>query len=247
MVRPPPRPPPGQGRPVQPGQIKPGWVYSLTTTTGQGKGGRPGPPGVVACGCRSPRAWAARARAGSADDEPSYLAAQQGAFEVARCPRPGGGTLICTRQTTVATPIFWHNAPAGGWHYPYATVGGAGLANYSVSVDALLTQPGTSAGLIGRLRRRGGQPDIGHFDGYLFDVAASGAWALVRNDVTPGRAVTLAAGAAARAAGHRPLAPAVAGHVRAAALTAAVDGHRGRPRCPTRPGGPGWPGSRRAR
>ena len=80
------------------------------------------------------------------DDEPPYLAAQDGSFVLARCPRPGGGRLICTRQTTVATPIFWHNAPAGGWHYPYATVGGAGLANYSVSVDALLTQPGTSAG-----------------------------------------------------------------------------------------------------
>ena len=132
-------------------------------------------------------------------------------------------TVTCTRQTTVPTPIFWANAPAGGWRYPYATIGGAGLANYSVSVDTLLTQPGTSAGLIGRLRQRGGQSDIGHFDGYLFDVATSGAWTLIRNDVAPGRTVTLAAGRLPQPLGtgrwHR-LSLAMAGPD----LTAAVDG-----------------------
>lgn len=204
--------------------VQPGWVYSLTTTSGQGKGRAAGPrPARFPLPYRS--SLGSSGPAGRTDDEPPYLAAQDGSFVLARCPRPGGGTLICTRQTTVATPIFWHNAPAGGWHYPYATVGGAGLANYSVSVDALLTQPGTSAGLIGRLRRRGGQPDIGHFDGYLFDVAASGAWALVRNDVTPGRAVTLAAGRLPGPLGtgrwHR-LSLAMSGP----RLTAAVDGHQ---------------------
>jgi hypothetical protein len=209
--------------------VQPGWVYSLTTTSGQGKGRAAGPrPAPFPLPYRS--SLGSSGPAGGADDEPPYLAAQDGSFELARCPRPGGGpvvasTVSCTRQTTVPTPIFWHNAPAPGWRYPYATVGGAGLANYSVSVDTLLTQVGTSAGLIGRLRRRGGQPDIGHFDGYLFDVAASGAWALIRNDVAPGRTVTLAAGRLPRPLGrgrwHR-LSLAMSGP----RLTVAVDGHQ---------------------
>jgi Glycosyl hydrolase family 59 len=197
--------------------VQPGWVYSLTTTSGQGQGRAAGPgPAGFPLPYRSSLGSAGPAR--GADDEPAYLAAQDGSFQLARC-----GTVTCTRQTTVPTPIFWANAPAGGWRYPYATVGGAGLANYSVSVDTLLTQPGTSAGLIGRFSQRGGQSDIGHFDGYLFDVAASGAWVLVRNHVAPGRTVTLAAGRLPQPLGtgrwHR-LSLAMTGPD----LTAAVDG-----------------------
>ena len=219
--------------------VQPGWVYSLTTTSGQGKGHAAGPrAGGFPLPYRS--SLGSAGPAAGADDEPPYLAAQDGSFQLARC-----GDLTCTRQTTVPTPIFWKNASARGWRYPYATVGGAGLANYSVSVRMLLTQPGTSAGLIGRLRQRGGQSDIGHFDGYLFDVATSGAWALIRNDVDPGRTVTLAAGgcpsrwAPAAGTGCRWPCP---GRTSPPRWTAAPSR-----RCPTRPGRPGWPGSRRAR
>ena len=202
--------------------VQPGWVYSLTTTSGQGKGHAAGPrPAGFPLPYRS--SLGSAGPAAGADDEPPYLAAQDGSFQLARCGPVGASTVRCTRQTTVPTPLFWPNASAGGWRYPYATVGGAGLANYSVSVDTLLTQPGTSAGLIGRLRQRGGQSDIGHFDGYLFDVATSGAWALIRNDVAPGRTVTLAAGRLPQPLGtgrwHR-LSLAMSG----ADLTAAVDG-----------------------
>jgi len=219
--------------------VQPGWVYSLTTTSGQGQGRAAGPrPARFPLPYRS--SLGSSGPAAGADDEPPYLAAQDGSFQLARCPRPGGGpvvasrvvasrvvasTVTCTRQTTGPAPIFWHNAPAGGWRYPYATVGGPGLANYRVSVDALLTQPGTSAGLIGRFSRRGAQSDIGHFDGYLFDVAASGAWALIRNDVTPGAMVTLAAGTLPAPLGTRTwhrLTLAMSGPD----VTAAVDGHQ---------------------
>jgi hypothetical protein len=204
--------------------VQPGWVYSLTTTSGQGKGHAAGPrPAGFPLPYRS--SLGSAGPAAGADDEPPYLAAQDGSFQLARCAPVVTSTVACTRQTTVPTPIFWPNAPAAGWHYPYATVGGPGLANYSVSVDMLLTQPGTSAGLIGRFSRRGGPADIGHFDGYLFDVATSGAWRLIRNDVAPGRTETLAAGLLPRPLGtgrwHR-LSLAMAGPD----LTAAVDGHQ---------------------
>jgi hypothetical protein len=204
--------------------VQPGWVYSLTTTSGQGKGHAAGPrPAGFPLPYRS--SLGSAGPAAGADDEPPYLAAQDGSFQLARCAPVVTSTVACTRQTTVPTPIFWPNAPAAGWHYPYATVGGPGLANYSVSVDMLLTQPGTSAGLIGRFSQRGGPADIGHFDGYLFDVATSGAWRLIRNDVAPGRTETLAAGLLPRPLGtgrwHR-LSLAMAGPD----LTAAVDGHQ---------------------
>jgi Glycosyl hydrolase family 59 len=180
--------------------VQPGWVYSLTTTSGQGKGRAAGPgPAGFPLPYRSSLGRAGPAA--GADDEPPYLAAQDGAFELARCGPVVTGTVTCTRQTALPTPLFWPNASAGGWRYPYATVGGAGLANYAVSVDTLLTQPGTSAGLIGRFGRRGGLSDIGHFDGYLFDVATSGEWRLIRNDTVPGRTVTLAAGTLPRPLG----------------------------------------------
>jgi hypothetical protein len=202
--------------------VQPGWVYSLTTTSGQGKGHAAGPrPAGFPLPYRS--SLGSAGPAAGADDEPPYLAAQDGSFQLARCGPVVTSTVICTRQTTVPTPVFWPDDIAGAWRYPYATVGGAGLANYSVSVHIRLTQPGTSAGLIGRLRRRGGQADIGHFDGYLFDVATSGAWALIRNDVAPGRTVTLAAGRLPQPLGtghwHR-LSLAMSGPD----LTAAVDG-----------------------
>ncbi len=77
--------------------------------------------------------------AGSADDEPPYLAAQQGAFELARCAVRDGGDRICTEQEAAATPEFWHSAGSiASTRYPYAVIGAGNWANYKVSADVLL-------------------------------------------------------------------------------------------------------------
>jgi hypothetical protein len=94
-------------------------------------------------------------------------------------------------------------------------------------VDTLLTQAGTSAGLIGRFSKRG--PD-GRFDGYLFDVSAAGAWKLIKNDVTARKVVTLAAGLLHGALGtgtwHRLSMAMVTPTSGTATVTVAVDGQQ---------------------
>jgi hypothetical protein len=198
--------------------IRPGWVYSLTTTSGQGRGHAPGRPSA---GLRLPvtESLAGSGRAGHGDDEPPYLAAQDGAFELARCRVADGRDHRCTEQQAVATPVFWHNAGAvSGAHYPYAVIGDRAWTSYQVSVDVLVPRTG-SAGLIGRFGCRREVPDVGQFDGYVFDVASSGAWQLTRNaDPAPGgdsrasatncagrpaTALTLATGRLARPLGTR--------------------------------------------
>jgi hypothetical protein len=156
-------------------------VYSLTTTSGQGHGrarGRPPAP------LRLPvtESLASSGAAGRADDEPPYLAAQDGAFELAPCRVRDGGDRTCTEQEAVATPSFWHDAGApAAAHYPYAVIGDPGWEDYTVSVDVLLPRSGSSAGLIGRFSCRRAVPDVGQFDGYVFSVSGTGQWTLTRN------------------------------------------------------------------
>jgi Glycosyl hydrolase family 59 len=161
--------------------IKPGWVYSLTTTTGPGKGTGSGRP---ASSLRLPltESLGSDARAGSADDEPAYLAAQQGAFELARCAVRDGGDRICTEQEAAAAPEFWHSAGSiASTRYPYAVIGAGNWADYKVSADVLLPGSRSAAGLIGRFSCRATTPNAGAFDGYVFNVSATGSWSLTRN------------------------------------------------------------------
>jgi Glycosyl hydrolase family 59 len=193
--------------------VRPGWVYSLTTTSSQGKGrgrGRAARPFPLPF----TDSLAGSGPAGAADDEPRYLAAQDGAFELAPCQVRDGRDGTCTEQKAVAMPVFWHNAGAQpGTHFPYATVGDQSWTNYQVSADVLLTGADTSAGLIGRFSCRMAVPNVGQFDGYVFDVASTGAWVLTSNanpatdfashDCAkgPGTAHTLASGRLARRLG----------------------------------------------
>jgi hypothetical protein len=116
------------------------------------------------------------------DDEPAYLAAQDGSFELARCRVRDRGDQTCTQQDAVATAVIWHPSHAAArTHYPYAVIGDQNLANYTVSADILPSRHGAAAGLIGRFECRRAVPDTGEFDGYLFNVSATGRWQLVRN------------------------------------------------------------------
>ncbi|MGH3394458.1 MAG: hypothetical protein ACRDPO_07185 [Streptosporangiaceae bacterium] len=161
--------------------INPGWVYSLTTTTGQGKGTAAGPP-ASSLNLPLTESLGSDARAGSADDEPAYLASQQGAFELARCTVPDGSNRICTEQEAAATPVFWHtNKSIANERYPYAVIGAGDWADYKVSSDVLLPSQHSAGGLIGRFGCRAFAPNAGAFDGYLFNVSAAGSWSLTRN------------------------------------------------------------------
>jgi hypothetical protein len=139
--------------------------------------------------------------------------------------RCGGSNTTCTEQTTVPAPVFWGGGTGAAVRYPYATIGDAGLANYTVSVDALLTEADTSAGLIGRFNNRASGHHIGQFDGYVFDVATTGAWRLIKNNKDASHMATLASGTLAEPLGtdtwHR-LSLSMSG----SSITASVDGQQ---------------------
>ncbi len=169
-------------------------VYSLTTTAGQGKGTVGAPP-------RAPFPLPYRdslsrsGQAGPGDDEPQYLAAMDGAFELAPCLVPDGSANTCTEQRAVAMPVLWRTAsPAAGARFPYAIIGDQSLADYTVSCDVLLTQPGTTtAGLVGRFSGMSGGR-AGAFGGYIFDVSSTGRWRLIDDSQAPGHVATIASG-----------------------------------------------------
>jgi hypothetical protein len=185
--------------------VQPGYVYTLTTTTGQSKGSAatvpaaanfplPYPPALI-CPQSIPRSdsLACSGNAGSNDDEPPYLAAQDGSFELKPClsPPPDGSTT-CTEQTTAPIPVLWpydQDKTTVQPRYPYAIIGDTSMTNYTVSADVLLTQDNTSAGLIARFGSRADDSvkhntSVGMFDGYVFDVTTAGVWKLFKNTPT---------------------------------------------------------------
>ncbi|HKS99414.1 MAG TPA: galactosylceramidase [Rugosimonospora sp.] len=206
--------------------VQPGWVYSLTTTTGQGRGDTAGDVVPAAGPLSLPYldSLGSSGPAGGYDDEPGLLAAQDGAFEVGRCAVPDKGATACTLQHATPVPVLWPGRTRG-IRYPYATLGDPSWTNYSVSVDTLLTQAGTASGVIGRFSARGPESGIGRFNGYLFDVSSTGAWRLIRNSRNPAGYAVLAAGRLASPPGvnqwHR-LTLTLSGD----AITGAVDGRR---------------------
>jgi Glycosyl hydrolase family 59/Galactocerebrosidase, C-terminal lectin domain/Glycosyl hydrolase family 59 central domain len=173
--------------------IKPGYVYSLTTTSGQGKGTATGPP---AAGLPLPYTNNLSTGTGG---EATMLASQDGSFELAPCQSPNGSTT-CTKQTTVHKPVLW---VANTGRHPYAIIG-SDWRNYVVSADVMVPQSG-AAGLIGRYHAI--SVSHGTFDGYVFNVNTDGTFSLTLNNggtaaytasgqrqLTPSRRTVLAQG-----------------------------------------------------
>jgi hypothetical protein len=140
--------------------------------------------------------------AGSSDDEPQYLDAQDGSFEIVPCTTtPPGGYSTCTGQTTALDadgdpPVFWHPGQSGV-RYPYAIIGDSSWSNYTESADVFLpANPASyaSGGLIGYYTLRSDSDNPGLFDGYVFDLSTTGAWQLVSNSTTSGDQVMLDSG-----------------------------------------------------
>jgi Glycosyl hydrolase family 59 len=201
---------------------EPGYVYSLTTTTGQGKGtaGSPRPAPL-----RLPYRNAMSSGQGG---EPAMLAAQDGSFGLAPCHSPSGSTT-CAVQTTAGEPVLW--SPTPGRH-PYA-ITGASWGSYTVTADVMLPQAG-SAGLIARFHTV--STAQGAFDGYVFDASTHGSFSLTVHrggaavaaagglrEVRRPRVTQLAAGRVSFATGRwHTLTLTVAG----TAITASVDGRQ---------------------
>ena len=159
--------------------VQPGSIYTLTTTTGQGKGTAAGPG---QSGFSLP--YSDNFDSDTVGQQPRYLSQQQGAFEVAACA--GGRSGQCVQQQAAVQPIEWD-----GNSNPYTIGGNLSWANYTVAADVLLQQ----AGAVQLIGRAGWQHSFGPagINDYYLQVSNTGAWSIVRNN-TSDSLTTLASG-----------------------------------------------------
>lgn len=159
-------------------------LYSLTTTTGQGKGSAESPPSAPFPlhyednFDRTPIGHAAK-----------FLADQDGAFEVHPC---AGRVGRCLEQVITTPPIPWGPLPD-----PFTLAGDPAWTDYSVSADVHFLSA-TSASVMGRID----SADVfknGHAhwpSGYVLRVRRNGAWELLSTAYGKTPVVTLLSGAA---------------------------------------------------
>jgi hypothetical protein len=148
--------------------VQPGYQYTVTTTTGQGKGTATGPAaGNLALGHTDDF------ESYTAGREARYLMDMQGAFEVAACG--GGRSGMCVRQASTQAPITWKTLSD-----PYAELGSTTWNNYTVKADVMLEK----SGYVELLGRVGGQElmNPGALDAYHLRVSDSGAWSIRRTN-----------------------------------------------------------------
>jgi len=159
--------------------LQPGRVYTISTTTGQGKGTAtsPGSGGLSLPYADNFDGYATGAEA-------KYLMDWQGAFEVAACG--GGRTGNCVRQMSAQAPITWDTLTD-----PHTLIGDTRWNNYTVTSDVLLEKSGY-AELMGRVGTQsyGG---AGGVNAYHLRVSDNGAWSIIRSD-TGNNNSTLASG-----------------------------------------------------
>ncbi|TMC12078.1 MAG: galactosylceramidase [Chloroflexi bacterium] len=148
--------------------LQPGFVYTLTTTTGQGRS-------TATSGGRSSLAlpYSDGYDSYATGAEARYLMDQQGAFEVAACAAGRAGR--CVQQMSAQAPITWDTLSD-----PYALLGDLGWSNYAVASDVLLSQPGYVE-VIGRASTQHSFGPAG-LDAYYFRVSDTGQWSILRND-----------------------------------------------------------------
>jgi hypothetical protein len=160
--------------------LQPGRVYSVTTTTGQGKGTAHGPAG-------HPLAlpYADSFDGYGAGREAKYLADMDGAFETVACGGGRGGG--CVRQMSTQAPILWRT---GGQRDPSALLGDVGWRDYTVAVDALAEKAGWVQ-VEGRVGTQGRSPK--DQNAYFLRVGTDGAWSIIRS-ANPAALTTLASG-----------------------------------------------------
>ena len=173
--------------------IRPGYVYTLSTTTGQTRraASTASIPAPVPLTLPYANSLATPGNAAS-DDETSLLAGVHGEFEIRPCTVADGASTTCTEQTTAQLPVLWRPKTALANYFPCAVLGDASWSNYTVSSDVHFNQSGSSAGLIARFT--GITPrSASILAGYIFDLQDTGAWAIYRGNQTSGL-TTLASG-----------------------------------------------------
>jgi len=142
-----------------------GSIYSLTTTTGQSKGGAVSPQPAA-----FPFPYTDNFESYATDTQAKYFSDINGSFEVADCG--GGRGAQCLRQAVNTAPIPWHLI---GPFEPATILGSTSWTDYEVSADVLLEQPG-QAKIIGRLTSE--DINSGNVSAYQLYVSNAGGWTL---------------------------------------------------------------------
>ncbi|SEN77595.1 Glycosyl hydrolase family 59, partial [Actinacidiphila rubida] len=158
--------------------LQPGWIYTVSTTTGQGKGTATGP---AAHALALPYTDSFDGDATGA--EARYLSDMQGAFEARSCA--DGRTGQCVQQVAPVKPIEWQDDSDA-----FSLVGDPTWTDYTVTADVDLQQAGTVE-LLGRANTQN-RPQS-HQAADELRVADTGAWSLVRTSAA-GTTSTLASG-----------------------------------------------------
>ncbi|MFF3856044.1 ricin-type beta-trefoil lectin domain protein [Micromonospora sp. NPDC002575] len=162
--------------------VQPGHLYTITTTTGGGKGAATSPP----------QGQLSLPYSDNFDSYPAgklarYLQDNQGAFETAACG--GGRAGMCLRQSSPMAPITWKTLAD-----PSTYGGNLNWNNYTVSADVLLERAGYVQ-LEGRVGSQNLDP-VSAQNAYFLRVTDAGAWSILRNN-TSNQLTTLRSGTVA--------------------------------------------------
>jgi hypothetical protein len=161
--------------------FEPESLYTLTTTTGQGKGAAQ-PPSQKPF----PMPYSDNFESGQPAHAPKYLSDQDGAFEIEPCAGRGGH---CLEQIITEKPIPWGPLPD-----PFTIAGDVAWTDYTVAADFAI-KPSGAVTLMGRIDSGDVFQDgkVTYPSGYTLSVQTDGAWTLV-SAAYKKPAVTLASG-----------------------------------------------------
>jgi hypothetical protein len=156
--------------------MQPGYIYSVTTTTGQGKG-----TAAATAPAAHPLAlpYSDNFNKDAAGTEAKYVSDMQGAFEVQKCA--AGRSGMCLQQMAATKPIEWQDDSDA-----FTLVGDPTWTNYSMQADVELAKPGTVE-LIGRAGTQN-RPQS-HQQGYYFQISDTGDWTILKSDADGNRTV----------------------------------------------------------
>lgn len=152
--------------------LQPGYVYTVTTTTGQNKGSAAASPAVSSMPMQS-NDFETPANAENTTS-PKYFTDMNGAFKTAACG--GGRPGTCLRQMAPTTPVRWTGE---SYYAPYTFMGDDSWGNYTVKADTMLEQSG-AVELLGRIGMQG--RNHGGLEGYHLRVSNTGAWSILKSD-----------------------------------------------------------------
>lgn len=151
--------------------LRPGHIYTVTTTSTGGKGTATSPQHAP---LKLP--YADDFETPATTTSPKYFTDMNGAFKTVSCG--GGREGTCVRQMAAQTPIRWTDEPHNS---PYTITGDGTWDNYTVSVDTMLEKAG-SVEVLGRVNQQA--KNNNGLNAYHLRVSDTGQWSILKSDTS---------------------------------------------------------------